>query len=460
MRLQTKIIISFASIVILMALLQTFFFKDRIEGNFEEYIRQVDYERIQFWQEFLAEYYRYNGSWDNVEILLIDNSMIGNGMRRGNIWSNDLIPARNMVNLQVVIADKQGIVIAAPDNYFIGKDVANVPGVREELFLEGEKIGELVFLKEKNAGFISMEQQFINSMRSSLILGSIITAIIAVIIGFIFSNRITKPLAGLMTGIRRLSAGDTTYRVKVKTKDEFQQLANAFNDMSQKIEENEKIRKGLVADVAHELRTPLSVLRGRLELIQEGTIEGNQEEIIRLNDEVLRLTRLVNDLQQLTLAEAGKLTLYKKEVNLKELVNRVIDNFNWLAEEKGIDIVLDSDNDVKVDIDYDRVTQVIINILGNSLRHTPDNGKVRIDVTMNNKDAIIKIKDNGPGIDEEHLPYIFERFYRTDASRSRDQGGTGLGLAIAKGYIESHKGNIAVESKKGEGTTFIISLPL
>jgi len=201
-------------------------------------------------------------------------------------------------------------------------------------------------------------------------------------------------------------------------------------------------------------------LRGRLELIQEGTIEGNQEEIIRLNDEVLRLTRLVNDLQQLTLAEAGKLTLYKKEVNLKELVNRVIDNFNWLAEEKGIDIVLDSDNDVKVDIDYDRVTQVIINILGNSLRHTPDNGKVRIDVTMNNKDAIIKIKDNGPGIDEEHLPYIFERFYRTDASRSRDQGGTGLGLAIAKGYIESHKGNIAVESKKGEGTTFIISLPL
>jgi len=459
MKLQTKLIIAFASIVIVIALLQSFFFQQRVGNDFEDYISQNESERIILWQELLTEYYIYYGSFEGVQEFL-DNSKVDIRSKKGYMGGrNYLLPMID--NLDIIVVNSEGIVVGDSNQLFIGQKSEDIVGIREDIIIDGEKVGELIAFREKTMGLQTIEDQFIDSMNVSIIFSAIISVFIAVIFGIFISSKITKPLEKLMIGIRHLSKGDTSYRVQVDTKDEFNHLATAFNDMSMQIKQNEDVRRTLVADVAHELRTPLAILSGRLESIQEGALEPTQEVIIQLNDEVYRLTRLVNDLQQLSLAEAGKLPLNKSDVNINEMVQRVIYHFSWLAEEKNIKISFQTTIDFDINIDSDRITQVIINILGNSLRHTPENGKIIIELFKNSSDndVIIKLKDSGPGIDKEHLPYIFDRFYRTDASRSRDQGGTGLGLSIAKGFVEAHGGNISVESENGNGSTFIIAIP-
>jgi len=460
MKLQTKLIIAFSSLVMMMALLQSIFFQNRIQNVFENYVRQNESERIQLWKETLTEYYQFYGKWDDAQQVL-DNSVGIFKNRRGPGWKNGS-PMSGMSDIQLILADNTGRVIADSDKKWLGKYSQDVPGAHEDLLLNGEKIGELIIDKDRSVGILSLEQQFLNSTNKSLLLGTAISVAVAVLFGILIASKFTKPLENLMTGIHRLAKGDTSYRVEVNSKDEFAQLSEAFNDMSKKLEQNEEIRKQLVADVAHELRTPLSILRGRLESIQEGAIEPSQEVILQLNDEVIRLTRLVSDLQQLSLAEAGKLVLHKKIVNVNQMVEKIKFHFEWLAEEKNIQLSVKSTEEIEMELDSDRITQVIVNLLGNALRHTPENGEVFVELRKNRPQNAVQItvKDNGPGIDGELLPYIFDRFYRTDSSRTRDQGGTGLGLSIAKGFVEAHGGSISVESKKGEGTKFVIQLPI
>ncbi|MFV9511273.1 sensor histidine kinase [Tepidibacillus sp. LV47] len=460
MKLQTKLIIAFSSIVVIMALLQSIIFQNRIENVFENYVRQNESERIETWKNAFVKYYEFYGNWDDIQQVVVNN-FDWLWQRKGPMWRNNPSIAR-MADIQMIIADKNGKVVADSKQEYLGQKSKEVPGIHEDLLLNGQKIGELIINREKSFGILSLEQQFLNSMNHSILLGTMIAVIVAALFGVVFANKLTKPLESLMIGIRHLAKGDTSYRVMVNTKDEFHQLSKAFNEMSAKLEHNEEVRKQLVADVAHELRTPLSILRGQLESIQEGAIQPTPEVILQLNDEVLRLTRLVNDLQQLSLAEAGQLVLNKKRVNIKQMIQKIMFHFEWLAEEKEIQLQLIGDEEIMIEVDPDRFTQVIVNLLGNALRHTPNHGKVSIEIKKEEQPqrVMISLKDSGPGIDEEYLPYIFERFYRTDSSRSRDQGGTGLGLSIAKGFVEAHGGTITVKSKKGQGTTFIIQLPL
>jgi len=462
MKLQTKLIVAFTGIVIFMALLQFLIFQNGIEDNFEDFIRQNENESISLWQEILLDYYLDQGSWDYVqEDFLNTFSAIKN--RRGPFGSNSMA-IQMLGGLKIAVVNQQGIVVGDTELNWLGKTAKDLPGVREDIILDGVKIGQLIINKEKSLDIINIEQQFIKSVYTSNIFSAAIAVIAAAILGIVISGKMTKPLEKLIIGIKHLAKGDTSYRVKVNTQDEFSQLAESFNEMAQELKKNEEVRKGLVADVAHELRTPLSILRGKLESIQEGALELKQEVIIQLSDEVYHLSRLVNELQQLSLAEAGKLVLERKKVSLNELIQKVLDNFTWLAEEKNITMQLNARKEITIYIDAQRITQAIVNLLGNALRHTPEGGKVEIDLD-NEKDqladnAVIRVMDSGVGIEKEHLPYIFDRFYRIDASRSRDQGGTGLGLAITKGFIEAHGGKISVESEKGKGTTFVISLPI
>ncbi len=245
------------------------------------------------------------------------------------------------------------------------------------------------------------------------------------------------------------------------SKDEWRELGEAFNEMAGQLAKNEEVRQALVADVAHELRTPLTILQGELESIQEGVTQPNEEVILKLTDEVYRLKRLVNDLQQLSLAEAGKLPLHKQPVQIKELIQRISENFHWLADEKQITLRYDGiPEDVWIELDRDRITQVVVNLVGNALRHTPQHGLVAITGYEEDDCFIFRVSDNGPGIPKDVLPFIFERFYKRDPSRSRSESGTGLGLSIAKGYVEAHGGSITVASEINKGTTFTVILPI
>jgi two-component system sensor histidine kinase BaeS len=248
------------------------------------------------------------------------------------------------------------------------------------------------------------------------------------------------------------------------TQDEYGKIAEALNQMAASLARSEEARKHLVADVAHELRTPLTILQGKLELIQQSGQAVTPETLLPMQDEVLRLSKLVNDLLQLSLAEAGKLPLEKKKTNLHHLLNRLTDIFRMEADEKGVRFhFLSSAEDEVLVADSNRITQVFLNLIGNAIRYTPSGGQVSIHLTEKTGDdrngLLVSIRDTGRGISEEHLPYLFDRFYRAEDDRARHTGGMGLGLAITKQFVEAHGGYIEVKSRVGNGTTFTVYLP-
>jgi len=216
----------------------------------------------------------------------------------------------------------------------------------------------------------------------------------------------------------------------------------------------------MTADVAHELRTPIHILRGNLEGLLDGVYEATPEQIESMLDETRLLSRLVDDLQTISLAEAGQLHLNVEQVNIAELLADVRTSFIGQAEEAGVNLVVDVDDaDLTVNADAGRLDQILGNLVGNALRYTPVDACVCLEAESSPMGVRLRIRDEGQGIPPEDIPFIFERFYRADKSRSRKGGGSGLGLAIAKQLIQLHQGKISVESELGKGTTFIIDLP-
>ncbi len=247
--------------------------------------------------------------------------------------------------------------------------------------------------------------------------------------------------------------------VSVTREDELSSLGRLMNTMGNNLAEGEGIRNRLVSDVAHELRTPLAVLHGQLESMVDGASEMKPEQLVPLLDETTRMSRLIHDLQQLSLAEAGKLQLERKWISFASLLDEVISFLQFEGEEKGIAIDNHGMAQGEIYCDPGRMKQVLINLIGNAIRYTPNGGKISVNVLENNHSVRVDIKDNGPGIPPEHLPYIFHRFYRVEESRNRQSGGMGLGLALAKEYVNIHGGTLTSTSKLGKGTTFTMMLP-
>ena len=252
--------------------------------------------------------------------------------------------------------------------------------------------------------------------------------------------------------------------VDVHTNDELGQLATAFNRMASQLHLQEELRQRLLADVAHELRTPLSVIQGNLQAILDGVYPLSPEEVGNVFLESQLLSRLVDDLHELAQAEAGHLTLVRRPVDLAAAVNQMGAVLTPLARTNNIHLQVDAAADLIVLADAERINQILHNLLGNALRHTPAGGTVTLTATRRTPDfARITISDTGPGIPSEHLPYVFERFYRADPSRRRPDDpttGAGLGLAIVRALVEAHGGTVGLESNPGEGATFWFDLPL
>ncbi|WP_017753453.1 sensor histidine kinase [Calidifontibacillus oryziterrae] len=460
MKLRTKMIVAFTTVVLIMGIFQYLYFQQRISSQFQQFLDNQQLGVMTRLEMYFEDYYKLNGSFANIEDILKSNVMMQGMGRRHVGMQTQGMPL--LYNLQLVIADHNGEIIADSQDIYNGKLANQISGTHRDLIVDGRKIGELIVIRGQDIMIQNLASQFMKSTNFTILLGTLIGSIIAVLLGGFFARELTSPLTKLMEGIKRLSSGDTTFRVQLSKKDEFFLLAKAFNQMSEQLSHNEKLRQKLMADVAHELRTPLTVIRGKLESIQEGVIEANEKEIMLLVDDVYRLSRLVNDLQQLSLAEAGKLPLHKQPINIYQFLQKIVANFSVLAEEKNISLTIHTTSeDIIISIDEDRMTQVIVNFLDNALRHTPNNGQIIIKLTNDHfsNRTLITISDTGPGIEPELLPYIFERFSRTDESRSRDHGGAGLGLSIAKGFVEAHHGTISVHSEKGKGTSFQIELP-
>ncbi|WP_428909596.1 ATP-binding protein [Niallia sp. Krafla_26] len=455
MKLQTKLTIAFISIVLLMGLSQSIFLQSKIQDTFQNYLDRQNIGYLERMKQNLTLFYEETGSWENVQQVYF-NEFTGNEhgmMMRGNMNSMNM----HLPSADLLLLDTRGTVIADTTGTRNGESSTNFNGKKSDITIDGKKVGTLLLYQ---SGLQSLEKEFILSSNLAIINTSIIAALIAVLLSIWITKKITKPLKELTKRTKQITRGEKWTPVTISTKDEWQELGDAYNEMAVQLAKNEEVRQTLVADVAHELRTPLTILQGELESIQEGVKQPNEEVILKLIDEVYRLKRLVNDLQQLSLAEAGKLPLHKHPVQIKELIERICGNFQWLADEKQISLRYDQiSEDVWLEIDPDRITQVVVNLVGNALRHTPNHGLVEITGYEGDDSFILKVSDNGPGIPKDTLPFIFERFYKRDLSRSRSESGTGLGLSIAKGYVEAHGGTIAVDSEINKGTTFTVVLP-
>jgi two-component system sensor histidine kinase BaeS len=293
--------------------------------------------------------------------------------------------------------------------------------------------------------------------------GTVLAVLLAsAAITLLAGRRLARPIHALTAAVQRMEAGDRSARVPVKGRrqDEVGRLSHAFNAMAVSMEENERQRQGMVSDIAHELRNPLTNVRGYLEGVQDGLVPLDDALIASLLEESTLLGRLVDDLQDLALADAGRLHLHPEPLDAADLVEQVSAAHRAAAAGAGVTITADVRPPVRVEADPGRLRQALGNLVGNAMRYTPSGGQVTVSAFAADGQATISVGDTGAGIAPEHLPHIFDRFYRADPSRSRETGGSGLGLAITRHLIEAHGGTIEARSTEGAGSTFTMRLPL
>lgn len=312
-----------------------------------------------------------------------------------------------------------------------------------------------------DTGLDAIEERFTTGVNRSLLIAIGSAGLVAVLLTLLLSQSILGPVGALISTTRKMGKGDLSQRVDVKGGGELGELANAFNSMADGLARLEKLRQNMVTDVAHELRTPLSNIRGYLEALQDGVIEPSPETIASLHEEAMLLNRLVDNLQELALAEAGQLNLVCQPVHIEDILEKAVDLVYPQATEKGVNVEVSIPTNLPaVNADTLRLVQVMRNLLNNAVTNTPSGGEIRVTVKAFDSKVEVSVQDTGIGIAPEHLPYVFERFYRADKSRTRTTGGAGLGLAIVKQLVEAHGGQVGVVSEVGRGTTVTFTSPV
>jgi signal transduction histidine kinase len=306
-------------------------------------------------------------------------------------------------------------------------------------------------------------QSFQQSFWEALALAGGVALVAALLVSLWLSQRIVRPLRAAMNASRRIADGHYDERVDVLGEDELGQLAHSFNQMAEALEQVETMRQRLIGDVSHELRTPLTAIQGSMEGLIDGVLPATPETFEQIHQEAGRLNRLVNDLQELSRVEAGSFQLDLRPLSLADLAKTIVIRLTRQFEAKGVQLDVSVPSELpNVRADEDRITQVLINLVGNALQYTSQGGTVSLSAERQGNEMVVEVRDTGMGIPAEHLPHIFDRFYRADKSRSRQQGGgSGIGLTIARHLVEAHGGRIWVESEgEGQGSCFMFILPI
>lgn len=405
--------------------------------------------------ESLESYYAANGSWSGVESLFRNR---GHGMGSGQMGQS------GMAGQHLRLADRDGYLVYDSENQAEGQNIARSElDDAIQLQNDGHTVG--YFLVEGGMEINRVEERnLINRLNTAAITAALVAGSISLLIAFFLAYRLLRPVRDLTHAAEKLGQGDLSERVPVHGKDELAMLGTTFNQMAASLEHAEKSRRAMTADIAHELRNPLAVQRANLEALQDGIYPLTPQNLEPVIEQNTLLNRLVEDLQTLALADSGQLELDVAEVDFKRLVERVVERFNPNAAANNIAIRFSSSDAVdgesfKIIIDPIRIEQVIGNLLSNAIRYTPKGGTIDLHLETLQRDISLEIHDSGPGIPASALPYVFDRFYRADRSRSRADGGTGLGLAIARQLTRAHGGELLASNHPAGGALFTLRLP-
>lgn len=454
-----KLLGGFALVILVMAVIVSVLVNRTTAGQFRLYTDRNG----QLWAgqlaSQLADYYARQGSWQGVEAALQGTGgmmgpgmgmMMNGGMMRQSVAGRDMW---RMMGLRVLLADPAGRVLSDSAAALVGQTLAaDQLAAGAGIWVDGRLVGTVLVTAQPALAAESPAAAFLRDVNRSLLLAVAAASLIALAFGAGFFFHLTAPIRQLTAAAHAISTGDLSRRVAVRSTDELGELAAAFNAMAASLAAAEAQRRQMVADIAHELRTPLSVLQANLEAMQDGILPVNDEQLASLHEETVLLSRLVADLRLLSLAEAGQLKLDRVETDLGELVRRAAERLRPAAEARGIALAVEIVPDApRIQADADRLVQVIGNLMDNALRHTPAGGRIVLAVGWAAgpgpaRRPIVSVTDTGPGIAAEDLPYIFDRFYRGDKSRARASGGSGLGLAIVKQLVEAHGGRVWAES--------------
>jgi len=441
--LRFRLLVAF-TLAILVAISTVFFFINQAtQDEIRRFGEQVERTRIDRMEIELSRYYFRYGDWKGIQPLMEQ-------------WGN-------LYGQRIVLTDTNRIVVADSRAELLGDSYAPESSGRRLISRWGAgNIGTIYITPTSSTGVdISSIQIVFGAIGRFFIWGGLVAVAIALIITFFLSRRILAPVKSLTLATKRLGQGDFSQRVQSKDKSEVGELAQTFNAMAGDLERVEQLKRNMVADVAHELRTPLSNIRGYLEAIRDGVIKPDADIFRSLDEEAILLSRLVDDLQELSLAEAGELKLVCRASDITELIKQTVAVVQAQAVTKGVSLSIDvTDKLPPANIDPHRISQVVRNLLENAVAHSAKGDAITVTASRKDDYLEVSVTDTGEGIPGEDLPNIFERFYRVDKSRARATGGSGLGLTITKRLVEAHGGKIEARSEPGEGSRFTFTLPL
>lgn len=455
--LNFKVIVPSIVIIIIVTLLTVVISKFYFDKKFGDYIMIKNQNTVQNILMELSEQYSDN-EWNYKNIEKITYNSLDKGIIVALYDKED----KEIMNIEKNSKDKCNRIMNFIKSSMEGKygsTTSQFEPVYYPLIKSGEKIGEVrvkfygpIFYMQNELVFLDIVNKIILGIGVLLILAS-------TIMGFIISRSITRPINKLMTKAKYISKGEYDKKIEINTDIlEINDLINSINNLSQSIKEQENIRKRLTGDISHELKTPLTNIQSHLEAMIDGIWEPTEERLLSVKEEAERLSSLVSDMQKLNKYDESSIKLKKDNVNISDIICFVIFQFSNLAKSKNIKIEYEKKN-INLYCDKDKITQALVNILSNAIRYSNEGSTIFIEEKLKDNKVIISIEDQGIGISEEDLKYVFERFYRADKSRTRDTGGTGIGLTIVKSIVSSHGGEVKLESKLGEGSKFTIILP-
>ena len=458
LKLNKKLILSLVSLIIIVILSIALSINSVFNKKFEQYIIRNNENEISNIIDSIRSKY-VNGEWELSSIQQIGEDAISNGIfvdlydKDSNLVWGAMTYNKNMCHMVMGSIENNM-------NYMINKNKSNYT---EKLFeiknLDNEIIGNIKIGSYGSLYYMDNDINFLKEINKVITSIGIVMVLITIFIAILISNNISKPVEVVSNMANLIGDGDYDNKIDYDSNIvEIDVLIKSINNLSAKLEEQENLRKRLTTDISHELRTPLTSIQTHLEAMIDGIWEPDTERLNSVNEEVIRLTNLVNQLQNLAKFDSEKSKLNLAKVNVKNLIMNVVYNNQGKALEKNINIECDLES-IDSYLDKDKISQVIVNLLSNAIRYTNNGGKIFISSYKENNNLKIQFKDNGIGIPKENIKYIFERFYRVDESRSKNTGGIGVGLTIVKSIIDLHQGTIEVRSELNKGSEFIVILP-